>query len=81
MKNCVKIAIFVVYCVHPPLQSFQLFLGNIFLIDFYNLSQNMAMSDEKGVFKNFKSQAYNFIKKDTLAQVFPVNFAKFLKVH
>ena len=25
-----------------------------------------------------KLQAYNFIKKETLTQVFPVNFAKFL---
>ena len=34
---------------------------------------------EKGVLRNFAKCACNFIKKETLVQVFPVNFAKFLR--
>ena len=53
------------------------------------------MFSKKGVLKNFVkitgrkhlcqslffSSVSNFIEKETLKQVFPVDFAKFLKVH
>ena len=34
---------------------------------------------EKGALRNFAKCACNFIKRETLAQVFPVNFANFLR--
>ena len=33
----------------------------------------------ESLFLKFQAKACNFIKKETLAQVFPVNFAKFLR--
>ena len=34
---------------------------------------------QKAIIKFSSSEAYNFIKKETLAQCFPVNFTKFLR--
>ena len=50
--------------------------------EFLKISQNSRENMYRSPFFNeVADQAFNFIKKDSVAQMFPVNFAKFLRAY